>query len=1181
MSRYDFSEEMYPSADGLYGKYADIPDEYLSINTLKFYRYNKKIERALYSNPSAINNLLYRSYGNESSDFEEDTYLDMYIFQCGRKWGKRITGVENYGESMQLMAEAYRDAAKDKNKKERSYGDWDKDYSTEKLQEAYRRGNLDLLDTINKYNSFSAAFDEKFLYRRNEIQALSIDSILRSGTRLFVGVGAAHLPGDRGVIEILRSKGYKLRPVKMGERASREKELVDKIRVPVTFRTDTAADGLFKVDIPGKFYQFGDDAALDQWQYADMANGSYYMVTRIMTNAWMWNHNVTDVYRVVDSLLYENIPGKIISKTPVTKNGYKGFDVVNRTRRGDLQRYQIYITPFEVIFFKMSGNGDYIKNGPEASRFFSSITFREYSNGNGTSWKKYSPPWGGFTAELPHTPYVGNDGSWIFDALDKTGNRQFRIIKTDVHNYHFAEEDSFDLSLMEESFMASEFISSCVERRQGSWKGYPVLDGKYRDKWGYIYNARFIIQGPHYYTLLARSMEENETAHRFINSFDLVPFTYGEPASVKDTSLYFNVTTPYYPVEKKIKLDIPRYSWLASTDEEDESDNDLPEAGLFRNKVIYNDSTGEKIYVSFFRPSRYQYIPDSATFERRSRASIFKDTSFVYKMHKKYFLPDSSRVWETVITDTGSSRTLWTKLIYKDGSGYSLATQSDTVTIPGPFIKNFFETFTPADTLKGMNPFVKKSALFFEDLGSNDSALRNLAIKYIRHIQLDSADFIPLKKAIAALSWQEKKYMDIKKALLNKLGDIRTRESADFLKMQYYALDDTVQLQYTVLENLLQHKNEYAFSLFRDIISTEPPVADFKGSDGGDFFTGRYYDSYKVKNGNFRDELFDSLKLTRTILPDLLPLLNLDDYKKTIMELLADMDDSNLVYPKDYEYYFSKFLLEAKQELKKQSVAEKNKSISLAEESKTDKKKPSYLREDETDYGNSGLELYARLLLPFDGWRKEVAPVIQQMLQSGDKRLKYNTLILLLRKNMPYPDTMLNYFAGLNDYRFELYTDLCEMNKLQLFPAKYNNHTALGHSAILYTSPYTKPDTLVFLQRVHASHLGKKGFVYFFKFKEKKDDLTWKLSCAGLLPEDSTKFEFEKEIKTRFDKLRFDNLSGERLYNFTGFTDIKLRDNEPLEIQLGKALKKLMYARRHSAKDFYKDDEDKTVTDDD
>ena len=332
------------------GSYLSMPDEYLSINTLKFYKYDKKIERSLYSNPSTINNLLYRSYGNSSSDFEEDTYLDMYIYQCGKKWGKKVAGVERYGESMKLMAEAYKDAAKDKTKKERSY-DRDEGYSPDKLQEAYRTGNLDLLDSINKYNSFSSAFDEKFLYKRNEIQAGSIDSILKTNLSLLVGVGAAHLPGNRGVIEMLRKMGYKMRPVKLGERDSQHKSAVEKLRVPVTFNTQTAEDGLFKVDIPGKFYKFGDDASLDQRQYADMANGSYYMVTRIMTNAWMWGHSMDDVYKTVDSLLYENVPGKIITKTNIVKNGYRGFAITNKTRRGDIQRYNIFVTPFEIIFF--------------------------------------------------------------------------------------------------------------------------------------------------------------------------------------------------------------------------------------------------------------------------------------------------------------------------------------------------------------------------------------------------------------------------------------------------------------------------------------------------------------------------------------------------------------------------------------------------------------------------------------------------------------------------------------------------------------------------------------------------------------------------------------------------------------------------------------------------------------
>src|SRR5690606_30967526 len=70
------------------GYYQEIPNDFLTQNSLRFYPYAAKIARALYSSPSTINNLLYRSWGNESSDFEEDTYLDMYIYQCGKKWGK-------------------------------------------------------------------------------------------------------------------------------------------------------------------------------------------------------------------------------------------------------------------------------------------------------------------------------------------------------------------------------------------------------------------------------------------------------------------------------------------------------------------------------------------------------------------------------------------------------------------------------------------------------------------------------------------------------------------------------------------------------------------------------------------------------------------------------------------------------------------------------------------------------------------------------------------------------------------------------------------------------------------------------------------------------------------------------------------------------------------------------------
>ena len=1182
MDRYDISGTGNDYTGNLYGSYSAVPSDFLGINTLKFYRYHKKVERALYSNPSAINNLLYRSYGNESSDFEEDTYLDMYIFQCGRKWGKKVAGVEDYGESMRLMAEAYKDGAKDKSKKERSYGDWDEAYSTDKLQEAYRRGNLDLLDTINKYNSFSAAFDEKFLYRRNEIQAHSIDSIIRSGTILFVGVGAAHLPGDRGVIEILRQKGYRLRPVKMGERASREKDLIDKIRVPVVFKTDSAEDGMYRVDIPGKFYKFGDDAALDQKQCADMANGSYYLVTRIMTNAWMWNHGPEDVYRVVDSLLYENVPGKIISKKLISRNGYKGFDITNRTRRGDWQRYQIYVTPFEVIFFKVSGNGEYVKNGPEADQFFNSIQLKEYKDGVVTAGKKFIPPTGGFAVDFPYDPYTGNDGSWIYDAADRNHENHFRVIRTDVHNFHFAEEDSFDLSLMEESFMASEFIDTQLYRRFTTHKGYPALEAKFRDKKGAIYLTRFIIQGPHYYSLIARGRQDTARLQQFLQSFEWKPFQYGNSRTYRDTALYYSVNTSWYPEDKKIKLDIPQYSTYGRGDEEEEekTEKDLLETGIFRNKVIRNDSTGERIFVSFFRSSRYQYQKDSAVFERENRSTFFSDSTYRVRYRKNTTLPDKTRIWESVITDSGSSRTLWTKLLYKDGNGYMLAVQGDTLTAPSSFVQQFFDHFTPADTLKGINPFVKKSSLFFEDFHSSDSVRRNRAMNSIADIYVDSTDMPLLVKAISSLNWQQKKYLETKKELINKFSGIKTKEAALFLRNLYYSLDDTIQLQYAVLENLLMHRTGEAYRLFGEIISNEAPVLDFAGDDYTSYsdysvssLMKKYLAGAGFKNGKFLDELSDSLALTKTILPGLLPLLNLDDYKEEMMSLLGKMVDSNLLKPVDYEIYFSKFLVEAKQELKKQRIAEKKKAIEKAEEIKKDKTKAEYVSEEDADDGNENLSLYATLLLPFYDSRPEaVAPVIRQMLQSADKRVRYNTFLQLLKKNIAWPDTLLEYFAGTDEYRYELYSDLKVLKKEKLFPGKYNNHNDLGRSALLATRDYSKPDSLLFLEAFPATFKDRKGLMYFYKFKAKKDDLAWKIAVVGLLPEDRSRFEFVPEPgKSMGTGSESDEATG--VYDFTEFTNTKIRDDQPLVQQLKKELKKMLYSRRNSALEFYKEED--------
>jgi len=288
---------------------------YVNEKSFALQRYEDNIKKALNEEPTVVNGLLYRSYRSEA-DFEENTYLDLYVYQTGRKLGKKGSGVEDYWESQKIVMQGYQDMAIERAKKKNAgYRDYDSDENMydiqKKLDEAYRKGDLDMLDSLEKKMETSAAFNEQFLYRRNEVQANSIDSILKKNS-LFVAVGAAHLPGDRGVIELLRKKGYKLRPVLIQNRDAAQKDKIDKLRVPVKFSQVTTTDGFAKMMMPGTLFKRG-EGINPSWQYADMENGAYYMLTRVQTHAAMLGEDEKTVLKKVDSLLYENIPGKILT----------------------------------------------------------------------------------------------------------------------------------------------------------------------------------------------------------------------------------------------------------------------------------------------------------------------------------------------------------------------------------------------------------------------------------------------------------------------------------------------------------------------------------------------------------------------------------------------------------------------------------------------------------------------------------------------------------------------------------------------------------------------------------------------------------------------------------------------------------------------------------------------------
>ena len=89
-----------------------------------------------------------------------------------------------------------------------------KDFAEEKLIELYTKGDLDALDRFIRANlSIDETVYDKLIVKRNVKMASKLDSLLKEKTVLFCAVGAGHLAGSDGLIRLLRSKGYRVRPV--------------------------------------------------------------------------------------------------------------------------------------------------------------------------------------------------------------------------------------------------------------------------------------------------------------------------------------------------------------------------------------------------------------------------------------------------------------------------------------------------------------------------------------------------------------------------------------------------------------------------------------------------------------------------------------------------------------------------------------------------------------------------------------------------------------------------------------------------------------------------------------------------------------------------------------------------------------------------------------------------------
>lgn len=136
--------------------------------------------------------------------------LENEIMKIGK--GKKVVGLETLDFQMglmdkmsyQLQADYLLETLADKQKSIREF---------QEMAEAYKKRELEiLLKSIDAEKGMMADFENEMLHKRNLAWIPEIKKLISEKTT-FIAVGAGHLGGDKGVLQLLKNEGFTIKTI--------------------------------------------------------------------------------------------------------------------------------------------------------------------------------------------------------------------------------------------------------------------------------------------------------------------------------------------------------------------------------------------------------------------------------------------------------------------------------------------------------------------------------------------------------------------------------------------------------------------------------------------------------------------------------------------------------------------------------------------------------------------------------------------------------------------------------------------------------------------------------------------------------------------------------------------------------------------------------------------------------
>jgi|GEM_PF-1519520 len=497
-------------------------------------------------------------FSSSSTPHPDDSpvVLDAYLYRLAKHAGMKVVGLEQVEEQLDAFQEiSFSDMwqfyVKGGKKSKKRPIPTDPEEVQEMILKFYHKGDLTGINTYFVENWPPAYYKALLTNRNHHMADRAVKYMEEGGT--FIAVGAGHLPGEEGLIELFRRKGYTVRPVKAA-RTGRAASYVEGSVRPA-WHTLSPPEGAFAVDMPAEPIDVSELADSDEdarqvsqrsrsfvWPdlgsgityaiaYTDYPHGSFLLRNFQGASSWTPSsrllYDEKGFFDALDNGTPVTAPGRDSGSYAIVSGDLSGREILGDLGGGSLRRTRFFLRNNRLYRLSVQGPGDLVHSA-DADTFFGSFHPLEPIR---SQWREYAADGFGFSVQVPATPRVmldtqllsATDINAAFIAWDTNNGQAYGVARSRYSEYFEAADiDTFFHDAVDRM---KRYGDSIVVMRTIMQDGFPGRDLEIVHTGGrYGARIRVVLKGDQLYTLgMEGSTDKLRTddANTFFESFRL------------------------------------------------------------------------------------------------------------------------------------------------------------------------------------------------------------------------------------------------------------------------------------------------------------------------------------------------------------------------------------------------------------------------------------------------------------------------------------------------------------------------------------------------------------------------------------------------------------------------------------------------------------------------------------